>query len=520
MCFQYSGKQMFTLTETDYFQDITFLKSIISSIEEGVIILNQQGKIVSSNKQAAFILNLTQDQLMDRSPDDTTTWKAIHLDGSHAPNETHPESITLQTGKSQNNVILGVEVGNGEIKWLSISSKLVKTNNGENFVFARFADITKTICINKSLAEEKEKLKKSEEKFSKSFHNSAIGMIIVAPEGNLKVVNEAFCKMVGYSSVELLQTFFQQITHPDDLAKDAAFAKSLLNKEIDHCQFEKKYIHKNGQIVWAFLSVSLVWNSTNEAQFFVSHIQEITELKKLNGRLEVRNSELEKTQKALKRKISQLRDFAGIIIHDVRGPAANIKKMLELHESSTDLETRNKTYDFLKKISNDLTSNLNELIHVLQIHLEKEIPYSHCELQNFTDIVLLHFQENIEQRQAQFIFDFQIPIIQYPKIYLQSILYNLISNSLKYTHKDVKPIIQISSFTKNNHDYLSVTDNGLGIDLNKFGKSLFQFKKSFHSGYESKGIGLYLIRNQIEDLGGSILAESEVNKGTKITIGF
>ena len=117
-------------------------------------------------------------------------------------------------------------------------------------------------------------------------------------------------------------------------------------------------------------------------------------------------------------------------------------------------------------------------------------------------------------------FDFQIPIIQYPKIYLQSILYNLISNSLKYTRKEVIPVIQISSFTKNNHTYLTVSDNGLGIDLNKFGKSLFQFKKSFHSGYDSKGIGLYLIRNQIEDLGGSIFAESEVENGTTITVGF
>ena len=511
---------MFTLTETDYFQDTTFLKSIISSIEEGVIILNDRGRIVSSNKHAAFILNTTQDELMGRSPEDTSTWKAIYLDGSQALNETHPVSVTLQTGKSQNNVILGVEVGNDEIKWLSISSKQVKTNTGENFVYARFADVTKTICINKSLVDEKEKLKESEEKFSKSFHNTAIGMTIVTPEGNLKEVNEAFCLIVGYSRLELLQNSFQQITHPDDLAKDVAFALSLLNKEIDHCQFEKKYIHKNGQIVWAFLSVSLVWNSADEAQFFVSHIQEITELKKLNSRLEERNNELEKTQKALKRKISQLRDFAGIIAHDVRGPAANIKKMLELHESSTDVETRNKAYDLLKKTSNNLTVNLNELIQVLQIHLEKEIPYSDCALQNITDIVLLHFQENIEQSQAQIIFDFQIPILRYPKIYLQSILYNLISNSLKYTRKEVIPVIQISSFAKNNHNYLTVSDNGLGIDLNKFGKSLFQFKKSFHAGYDSKGIGLYLIRNQIEDLGGSIFAESEVDKGTTITVGF
>jgi light-regulated signal transduction histidine kinase (bacteriophytochrome) len=113
----------------------------------------------------------------------------------------------------------------------------------------------------------------------------------------------------------------------------------------------------------------LVWNSNDEPQFFVSQVQEITELKKLNKWLEDRNVELLKTQAALKRKIRQLKDFAGIITHDVRGPAGNIKRMLELYETAPEEETRNTAFNFLKKISNDLTGNLNELIHVLQIHI-------------------------------------------------------------------------------------------------------------------------------------------------------
>ena len=510
---------MLPIAETDFFQDISFLQSITASIQEGVVILNQEGRIVSFNEQATAILNLRPDQIINRSPNDSD-WKAIYLDGSIAPNHTHPVSITLKTGKPQNNVILGVTTAIDGIKWLSINSRQVRTNDEEVFVFATFIDVTQLITSSRSLHEEQEKLRSSEEKFSKSFHYSAIGMAIVSPVGELRDVNGAFCSMLGYTREEMLQKTFQDITHSDDLEKDLALVQSMLNKEVETYQFEKKYIHKDGHIVWALLSVSLVWNTDNEPGFFVSQIQEITEMKKLNKWLEERNIELLKTQSALKRKIGQLRDFAGIITHDVRGPAANIKKMLELYETADDDETRNTSFNYLKKISTSLTNNLNELIHILQIHLEKDIPHTVCDFKEITETICLQLQDTIIQKKAQVITDFAIMQINYPKIYMQSILYNLISNSLKYSRSGTEPVIRISSFAKDNLPYLSVSDNGLGIDLKKFGKSMFQFQKSFHAGYDSKGIGLYLVRNQVEDLGGTISAESEVDKGTTITIRF
>ncbi len=510
---------MLPISETDFFQDISFLQSITSSMQEGIVILNQQGKIVSFNEQATAILQLTPDQLLGRSPRDSD-WKAINLDGTPAPNHTHPVSITLKTGEPQNNVILGVTPVNSPLKWLSVNSRLVKTNEEEIFVFATFTDVTKLVTSNRSLSAEQEKLRSSEEKFSKSFHYSAIGMAIVSPDGGIRDVNGAICRMLGYTREELLQLSFQDITHPDDLAKDLSLVQSMLRKEIETYQLEKKYLHKDGHIVWALLNVSLVWNRNNEPQFFVSQVQEITELKKLNKGLEDRNLELLKAQTALKRKIGQLKDFAGIITHDVRGPAANIKKMLELYETAPEEEIRNTSFGYLKKISNDLTNNLNELINILQIHLEKDIPYTECDVNAITDSVCLQLQDAINQKNAQVITDLRVDTITYPKIYMQSILYNLISNSIKYSRHGISPMVRVRTFTKGGRFCLSVSDNGLGIDLKKFGKSLFKFQKSFHSGYDSKGIGLYLIRNQIEDLGGTISAESEVDKGTTMTVCF
>lgn len=236
--------------------------------------------------------------------------------------------------------------------------------------------------------------------------------------------------------------------------------------------------------------------------------------------LEAQNKKLLKIQFALEKKVTQLKDFAGIITHDVRGPAHNISKMLEMYEGTDDPELKKASMDYLKKVSKDLTNNLNELIQILQIHLEKDIPASECILEEVINSSILQLQDVIQQKNAIITMDLKIAQINYPRVYLQSILYNLISNSLKYTKAGIPPQVHICTFEQEGNVHLSVNDNGLGIDLSKFGHLLFKFQKSFHSGFDSKGIGLYLIKNQIEEQGGTITCSSEPGIGTKFTVRF
>lgn len=236
--------------------------------------------------------------------------------------------------------------------------------------------------------------------------------------------------------------------------------------------------------------------------------------------LEEQNRELLKTQLALEKKVSQLKDFAGIITHDVRGPAHNINKMLEMYETADDPELKKAAMEYLKKVSKDLTSNLNELIQILQIHLEKDIPVSHCIFEEIVQSVSLQLQDLIDRKQATIETILSVNSIYYPRVYLQSILYNLVSNSLKYAKTGIAPHIIIKTYEEKGSIFLRVCDNGLGIDMEKYGHLLFRFQKSFHSGYDSKGIGLYLIKNQIEEQGGSISCESDAARGTIFTVQF
>jgi light-regulated signal transduction histidine kinase (bacteriophytochrome) len=246
----------------------------------------------------------------------------------------------------------------------------------------------------------------------------------------------------------------------------------------------------------------------------------IVHLLKLNESLDAQNKVLQKSNQALEKKIAQLKEFAGIITHDVRGPAHNIFKMMEMRAATNDPEIKQAALDYLKKLSTDLNKNLNELIQVLQIHLEKDIPSSTCSFEEVTESVFIQLQDLIQEKNAQLHIQFDVLSIFYPRIFLQSIVYNLLSNSLKYSRPGIAPEINISTYADGSQVFLSVKDNGLGIDLKRFGKQLFKFQKSFHSGFESKGIGLYLIKNQIEDQGGIISAISEPNNGTIFTVQF
>ncbi|HWQ38809.1 MAG TPA: EAL domain-containing protein [Burkholderiales bacterium] len=131
----------------------------------------------------------------------------------------------------------------------------------------------------RQLRQAEEALRDSEERFRSAMHFSAIGMALVAPDGRWLEVNRALCRITGYSAEELRATNFQSITHPDDLATDLEQVRRMLAREIDSYQLEKRYIRKDGGIVWISLGVSLLWTPDGQPRHFISQIQDITQRK-------------------------------------------------------------------------------------------------------------------------------------------------------------------------------------------------------------------------------------------------
>lgn len=133
-----------------------------------------------------------------------------------------------------------------------------------------------------------------EKRFEAAFETSPIGIALVSTEGKWLKVNPSICEIVGYSASELMSKTFQDITFEEDLEKDLDKVKQVLEGVIDNYQMEKRYIRKNGSVVWALLSVSLVRSNHGKPLYFVSQIVDINNQKNYEKNIEMKVKELEK----------------------------------------------------------------------------------------------------------------------------------------------------------------------------------------------------------------------------------
>jgi diguanylate cyclase (GGDEF)-like protein/PAS domain S-box-containing protein len=129
------------------------------------------------------------------------------------------------------------------------------------------------------------RLREAEERFRLAFEHAPIGIALVSPEGTFMRVNQALCDLLGYSAGELVAKTFQELTYPEDLDLDLDYVRQVLDGDIRSYEMEKRYFHRDGHVVWALLSVSLVRDADGEPVHFISQIQDITERKQLEERL-------------------------------------------------------------------------------------------------------------------------------------------------------------------------------------------------------------------------------------------
>ncbi|RRJ92586.1 sensor histidine kinase [Flavobacterium macacae] len=217
----------------------------------------------------------------------------------------------------------------------------------------------------------------------------------------------------------------------------------------------------------------------------------------------------------------QLNDFANITSHNLRSPASNITALIATIEENSTVDEYKMIFDMLKKVAQNLNESLNQLMEVLHIKKNKLIDKEVLTFQKIYSKTLESLQGEILKSKAVIKADFSaVGEIEYSKIYLESIFHNLISNALKYRDLVRIPEITIQTEKKNNHIFLHVADNGLGIDLEKNGHKIFGMHQIFHNHPDAKGIGLFMTKTQIESMKGKISVSSEASVGTTFTVMF
>ena len=358
-----------------------------------------------------------------------------------------------------------------------------------------------------------EELYQFKESFQSMFDHSTIGMALVSKQGLFMSVNKSLCKSLGYTNEELLNLTFQEITHPEDLDLDLNLLHEIIDGKRNSYQIDKRYFHKNGSIVYIILTVTAVTHLDGSISHFISQIVDITVRIKAEQQLREFLAITEEQNESLL-------NFAHIVSHNLRSHTSNLSMLTIFLQKEQDPEERAQLFKMLEAASDSLSETIVHLNEVVQVKTgDVKGKMKKVNLHKATLSVKKNLEAVIKEKKA--ICEINVPEdlkVTVVPAYLDSILLNLLTNALKYASPERTPIVQISTAVKEEHVVIKVQDNGLGINLERHGKKIFGMYKTFHKHEDSKGIGLFITKNQIESMGGKIEVESTEGEGTTFSV--
>jgi signal transduction histidine kinase len=272
--------------------------------------------------------------------------------------------------------------------------------------------------------------------------------------------------------------------------------------------------HKDGH----FIPTEITSINMKDAQGNTYHsniIRDITEKKKIEEEQQSLTQELIKNNQ-------DLQQFSFITSHNLRAPVANLISILNLYDKKKPEDEFNQLLiEKFEEATLQLNSTLNDLINVLVIKSNTNVDKQDLVIDNVLSEVRKGIDNLLLENKGVITSDFsEVNIIKYNRIHLESIFLNLLTNAIRYRSAERKPGILIRSYREGKWIVVSFKDNGLGIDLKRYGDRLFGLYQRFHESKEGKGLGLYMVNSQVVAMGGKIEVESEPGKGSTFKVYF
>ena len=500
------------------------------AILEKIQLANEE--IKESNEKYDIVAKATSDTIWDwRIPEDYITWnKGIENVFGYKQEEVgmtskwwfdkiHPEDSIKMSVKLYSFIELKTEkwqdqyrfrCADGTYRYVLDRGFLLKDENGKVIrMIGAIQDITKQ-------KEEEQRLKLLETVITQS-KDSILIAEANSTEGKtprIVYVNPSFTKMSGHESDEVLG---QELNFFEGPNSDSEALKKLIDaiRDEKECVIETISYSKSKREYWVRFTMIPIFNSENIITHWISIQQDITEERKLETEREQLVREMTQSNKDLKQ-------FSYITSHNLRAPLSNLMGLLNLIE---DIPVENPELEELLngfyKSTNLLNDTINDLVKVIIIKDNPSIQKETVSLSEVFENVFaqLSFQIEANKPIIKLKLD-KVPLLNTNKAYIESILLNLLTNSLKYKSENRKLKISITAEQIDQNVFLTFTDNGIGIDLDRNVDKVFGLYQRFHNYPDSKGLGLYLVKSQVETMGGTISVESEVNKGTSFIITF
>jgi PAS domain S-box-containing protein len=359
-------------------------------------------------------------------------------------------------------------------------------------------------------------LRESEERFRGAFEDGATGMAIVAPEGRWLRVNRSLCEIIGYSEEELLSLTFQDITHPDDLELDLGCVREMLAGEIRTYQMEKRYLHKDGRVIWVLLSVSLVRDEGGEPLYFVCQIQDISDRKAAEGAL----AEAKEAAEAASRAKTA---FIANMSHELRTPLNGILGYAQIIQQEAEATAKTqKGVKVIRECGEHLLSLINDILDFSKIEAERlEVLPVDFHLPSFLEGITDICSMRAREKKINLVYQPLTPLpdaIRADAQRLRQVLLNLLSNAVKFTNKG-GVIFKIKAVEKSSTVKLifEIEDTGIGIPQEYLSKIFLPFEQVTDASIarEGSGLGLTISQRIVKLMGGEIKVESTLGVGSK-----
>ena len=459
---------------------------------------------------------------------DKLTWSDMTKKIHGVPMDYEPDLSTgidfYKEGYSRNTISLAVHkamvdgipwteklqlvTGKGKEIWVIAAGKALFKNGEFIGLIGTFQDVNDTV-------EADNKTKENEKLLRTLIDNLPLNVFIKDLESRKILANKsevAFCGLEHESEILGKDdfAFYDEITANSSREEDVYVMQTLtpiLSKETIN-------VKKNGDITTFITSKLPLIGDDGKASGLVGISWDISDLKQ-------KEKELRDLINVTSLQNKQLINFAHIVSHNLRSHTANFSMLLEFLITEKDEEEKEKIIKMLTEASDNLLETLDNLNEVVAISTNVNLEKKPIVLNEKIAAAELNLSAFLKKHNATIINDVaddvQIKVIP---AYIDSILMNFITNAVKYRDPSRDPVIKLSVKQNEQYTILSIEDNGLGIDLNKYGEKLFGMYKTFHHNSDARGIGLYITKNQIEAMNGKVMVSSEVGTGTTFNIYF
>ncbi|WP_339925410.1 ATP-binding protein [uncultured Cyclobacterium sp.] len=469
------------LQETNFMHD-----AILNGTAYAIFAVNHQFELILINNKTLPVFNLqNKDELMKT--------KLIKSDTS----ATLLEVISgfLKSGLKTD--YFHLPIGEDDYKELKISFTKIQYGNENKESYVIFVDD----ITDRTLSEKK--LIASEQLFRSIAENFPRGSVAVLDKSlNYLFTDGEEYKLSGTDPKSLIGTNFLKQLSGDNLK----ITKISLNKVL---RGQRVSYETEGRHMKFLQSGVPLINNSKEVDRILLVTQNITQAKRLE-------SDKEKLIKDLKSHNEELLRFAYIVSHNLRAPIVNISLLLDLYNDENPADPGNReVWENLKISTNLLDTTLQDLIEVVSIKKQKIPKVEQIDFKLLLNNIEKSLFNQLKESGIKIEKDFSgLNDINYVYAHLENFFMNFMTNSVKYKHPERSPIVKIKTYIENEYCVIRFEDNGIGLDLRRYGDRIFGLYQRFHNHVEGKGLGLYLIREQIRAHDGKIEIESEVGKGT------